>query len=125
MASKTKRESWDAVAVAGIASGMTPRAWTSKQVRGIARGDSGPAVLPRFAERNADGTNRSHVYTLAEVRLLLEAIAARQSKRTGQAVRVPAPFGTAPRKRTTSKAAPRKARKATATVATEAATDAA
>jgi hypothetical protein len=124
MTSKSKRESWDAVAVAGIASGMTPRAWTSKQVRGLARGDSGPAVLKRFAERNADGTNRSHEYTQAEVRLLLEAIAARQQRRTGQAVRVPAPFGTAPRKRT-SKPRTSKRTSKPATTAPEAPTDAA
>ena len=100
------RETWSARAVAALASDMTPRAFDGKDIRGLARGDSGPSVLPRFAEANADGTNRSHQYTQAEVTLLLEAVASRFAKRTGTTVRVPAPFAAKARK----PRAPRKAR---------------
>ena len=50
-------------------------------LRGLARGDNGPAILPRFAERNADGTNHEHTYTLAEAWTVLRALAARKSRR--------------------------------------------
>jgi hypothetical protein len=54
---------------------------TGKDVRGLARGDSGPAVLPRFAERNADGTNRVHQYTAQEAGIVVRALAARKARR--------------------------------------------
>ena len=54
---------------------------TGKDVRGIARGDTGPALLARFAERNADGTNRVHQYTAAEAWSVLRALTARKGRR--------------------------------------------
>ena len=110
-------QTFSARAVAGIISAKMRgvRAYDARDVRGLARGDNGAAVLSRFAESNADGSNRSHQYTTGEVRLLLEAVAARHAKRTGTTVRVPAPFATA---RTTAP----KARKSTKRTGTRKAT---
>jgi hypothetical protein len=81
-------------AVAGIiaAKMVGVRPYDGRDVRALARGDNGPAIIARLAARPADGSNRSHVYDAGDVRLLLEAVAARHQARTGKAVRVPAPF---------------------------------
>jgi len=79
---QTQSISADAIAFAAI------KAWdipvTGKDVRGLARGDSGPSALgakSRFAERNADGTNRVHQYNPTEAGLIIRALAARKARR--------------------------------------------
>lgn len=79
--------SWSAAEVSSIAAAMGAASWTDVRVRGLAR-----ASLPRFTQRNADGTNRTHRYTRAEVTALLSTIATRHERRTSNAVTLPAPF---------------------------------
>ena len=105
MASKA---TWSAREVCALVSKMRGvRTYTPREVRGLARGDNGPAVIARLAERPQDGTNRAHAYTAPEVRLLLQAVAQRHERRTGQRVSVPrvAASTTAPKTRKTRKGA--------------------
>lgn len=98
------------------------KAWdipvTGKDVRGLARGDSGPAVLKRFAERNADGTNRQHQYNPQEAGIVIRALAARKARRVPTVTAAPVlkAFGLAVGETRTPKAS--KASKATPKAAT-------
>lgn len=91
-----------------------------RDIRGLARGDRGPAVVARYAERPQGGGNRQHSYTHGEVRLLLEAVAARYQRRTGQTLRIPAPFASARPERAQRPKATRKSRKPSPTTTTTA-----
>jgi len=79
-------DTYNARAIAAEASKMLGRNVSPKQVRGLARGDNGPAVV----ERLDDEGYSAHVYSVKERAALLAAFAARESKRTGRKVAVPA-----------------------------------
>lgn len=79
-------ETYSARTVAAEASKMLGRNVSPKQVRGLARGDNGPAIV----ERLDDEGYSAHVYSAKERTALLTAFAARESKRTGRKVNVPA-----------------------------------
>lgn len=81
MAAKAQAVTYSADSIAFQASQTWHIPVTGKDVRGIARGDTGPALLARFAERNADGTNRVHQYTAAEAWSVLRALTARKGRR--------------------------------------------
>lgn len=76
---------------------LVPPTFDDKSVRSIARDErkpDGSPLLPRFATRGPDGSNRSHQYTFAEAKVILTFYAGRIRSRTGRDdIRVPAPFG--------------------------------
>lgn len=117
----TPGQTWNARALARLIGDMFPgiRAYDARDVRGLARGDNGPAVIERYADSPADGGNRSHVYTLDDARLIIAAVVARHLRRTGVTLTVPAPFGVEAVKRSRK---PRKPRAAVKPVARSAGT---
>ena len=101
------KETWSAWNVAHIVAADMPgiRSLNDKDIRSLARS----GILPRFAQRNEDGSNRSHHYSAAEVTVLLTAISTKHAKRTDTVVAVPAPFGAAPKRKRRSRKTTRKA----------------
>ncbi len=79
------QDTFSARAVAVDASKMLGRTVSPKQVRALARGDSGAAVVKRLDDEGYS----AHVYSAAERRSLLEAFAKREGKRTGKTPTVP------------------------------------
>lgn len=96
---------WTAEDLADIAAAAYGVRVRGVEVRGLARGDNGPAVIARLADRPKDG-NRSHVYSLKEASALMIALAARKAGRAGHALKVPAPFAASGRGTASPKGTP-------------------
>lgn len=71
--------------LAKVASAWSGETISPRLIRGLARGDSGTPVLPAYD----DDKRTTHLYSIAESRKLLEAVASR--RRISKAL--PAPFG--------------------------------
>lgn len=117
MADKTEAAGTTAEALATIASKWLGRRVRGREVRGIVRGGG---VVKRLDDRPKGGGNRVHLFSHAEARAILTVLGERHAARTGKTLRLPAPFGTAPRRAPSTKAPRASVKAVEATEGTEA-----